>query len=158
MYSRTVVITRGAMIGALYVVLVLSFQPFSYGPAQLRIAEALTILPCLWFEAIPGLFVGCLVANIFGGYGPIDIFLGSAATLAAAVLTYAAPNRLLAAAAPVAVNGIVVGVYLSVLTGASPLYSISGVAAGEAVACFGLGIPLAALLERARPSWIYGQK
>jgi uncharacterized membrane protein len=146
------------MTAALYVVLVLSFQPFSYGPVQLRIAEALTLLPCLWLEAIPGLFVGCLIANVFGGFGLIDIFLGSAATLVAALLTYAAPNRMLAAAAPAAVNGIVVGAYLSVLTGVPPFYSMFCVAAGEAAACFGLGLPLVALLERAKPRWIYGQK
>jgi uncharacterized membrane protein len=145
-------------MAALYVVLVLSFQPFSYGPMQIRIAEALTLLPCLWFEAIPGLFVGCLIANIFGGFGLIDIFLGSAATLGAAILTYAAPNRVLAAAAPVAVNGIVVGAYLSLLTDVPMFYSMLYVAVGEAVACFGLGIPLVSLLERARPNWIYGQK
>jgi uncharacterized membrane protein len=158
MRGKTVIVTRGALIAALYVVLVLSFQPFSFGPMQVRIAEALTLLPCLWFEAIPGLFVGCLIANIFGGFGLIDIFLGSAATLVAAVLTYAAPNRALAAAAPVAVNGIVVGTYLSILTDMPPLYSMFYVAVGETVACFCLGIPLIALLERTRPNWICERK
>jgi uncharacterized membrane protein len=151
-------ITRGAGTAAMYVALVLAFQPISYGPVQLRAAEALTLLPCLWIEAIPGLFVGCLIANIFGGFGFIDIFLGSAATLAAAYLTYIAPNRTLAAAAPVVVNGIVVGGYISFLAGAPPLLTMLYIASGEAVACFALGVPLVALLERAGPLLNQGQK
>jgi Predicted membrane protein len=149
MTGRTLIITRGAAIAAAYVVLVAAFQPISFGPVQFRVAEAFTLLPCLWFEAIPGLFVGCMIANILGGLGPWDIFLGSAATLIAAVLTYAAPNRILAAAAPVAANGLIVGWYLSFLAGMPLAASIAYVAAGEAMACYALGLPLIRLMERA---------
>lgn len=143
-------ITRGALIAALYVVLVLIFQPISFGVVQFRVAEALTLLPFLWLEAVPGLFIGCLIANMFGGLGPWDIFLGSAATLIAAGLSYYSPNLFLAALSPVAVNGLIVGSYLTLVVGLPmPVYlSIIYVAAGEAMACFALGIPLVRLLER----------
>jgi uncharacterized membrane protein len=139
--------TRGAVIAALYAVLVLIFEPISFGPVQFRVAEALTLLPCLWFEAIPGLFVGCMIANIFGGMGPWDIFLGSAATLIAAILTYAAPNRLMAATAPVVINGLIVGWYLSFIVGMPAPLSMFYVASGEGVACYALGIPLIKFIE-----------
>ena len=153
-------ITRAAVIAALYVALVLIFQPVSFGPVQFRVAEALTILPFLMPEAIPGLFVGCLIANIFGGLGPFDIVLGSLATLIAAYASFRAPNKWLAASAPVAVNGLVVGAYLSFLTGMPMSLSVAYVALGEAGVCFALGVPLAHLLARSpilgatpEPSW-----
>ena len=143
-------ITRGALIAALYVALVFVFQPISFGAVQFRVAEALTLLPFLWIEAVPGLFVGCLIANMFGGLGPWDVFLGSGATLIAAWFSYASPRLFLAALAPVIVNGIIVGSYLTLIVGLPmPFYfSIAYVAAGEAMACFALGIPLVKLLER----------
>jgi len=143
-------ITRGALIAALYAALVFVFAPISFGAVQFRVAEALTLLPFLWLEAVPGLFVGCLVANMFGGLGPWDVFLGSGATLLAAWLSYMSPNVVLAALAPVIVNGVIVGSYLTLIVGLpTPLiFSVAYVAAGEAMACFALGIPLIRLLER----------
>lgn len=59
--------TQAAMIAAIYVVLTYIFAPFSFGEVQVRISEALTILPIFTPAAIPGLFVGCLIGNILGG-------------------------------------------------------------------------------------------
>lgn len=70
-------IVRAALISALYVVLCLVFQPISFGPIQVRIAEAFTLLPYLDPAFIPGLYVGALLANIIGGLGAWDIWLGS---------------------------------------------------------------------------------
>jgi len=75
------------LIAALYAVISLVFLPFSFGIYQVRIAEALTVLPFLTVAAIPGLFVGCLLANIFGGMGWLDIVFGPLLTLLAAVAT-----------------------------------------------------------------------
>jgi uncharacterized membrane protein len=141
-------ITRGAVIAAIYAVITLVFQPISFGAVQFRVSEALTLLPVLWVEAIPGLFIGCLIANIFGGFGLWDIFLGSTATLVAAVISRFAPNLIIAAAAPVAVNCIVVGWYLSFLTETPFIVTAAYVAAGEAMACYALGIPLVKALRR----------
>ena len=60
-------IANGAMIAAIYVVLTLLFAPISFGAMQVRISEALCVLPMFTSSAIPGLFVGCLLANILGG-------------------------------------------------------------------------------------------
>ena len=66
-------LTEAAVIGAIYVVLTLLFAPLSYGEIQIRFSEALTILPFFTPAAIPGLFVGCIIANLFGGAIPVDI-------------------------------------------------------------------------------------
>lgn len=78
--------TQAAMIAAIYVVLTYVFAPFSFGEVQIRIAEALTILPVFTPAAIPGLFVGCIVGNILGGAILPDIIFGSIATLIGALL------------------------------------------------------------------------
>ena len=141
-------LARSALIAALYALLVLAFAPLSFGPVQFRVAEAMTLLPWLFPEAIPGLFVGCLVSNLFGGLGIVDMVFGSLATLAAAWLTRRMPNLIWAAVPPVLVNALVVGTYLSFLLdvplGATILY----VGLGEAGVCFLLGVPLATLLGR----------
>ena len=72
------------LIAALYAVISLVFLPYSFGIYQVRVAEALTVLPFLTAAAIPGLFVGCLLANIFGGMGWLDIVFGPLLTLLAA--------------------------------------------------------------------------
>ena len=81
-------LTQAAMIAAIYVVLTMIFAPFSFGEVQVRVAEALTILPIFTPAAIPGLFVGCLIGNITGGAVLPDIIFGSIATLIGAVGTY----------------------------------------------------------------------
>jgi len=81
-------LSAGGLIAALYTILSLVFLPISFGVYQIRIAEALTILPFLTRAAIPGLYIGCLLANIFGGMGWLDIVFGPIITLAAAVLTH----------------------------------------------------------------------
>ena len=78
--KSTLFLVQAALIAAVYVVLTLVFAPFSYGEIQVRISEALTILPFFTPAAIPGLFVGCILANLLGGAIPLDIAFGSIAT------------------------------------------------------------------------------
>ena len=80
-------LAEAAVIGAIYVVLTLLFAPLSYGEIQIRFSEALTILPFFTPAAIPGLFVGCIIANLFGGAIPVDIIFGSIATLIGEVVS-----------------------------------------------------------------------
>ena len=103
-------LTQAAMIAAIYVVLTYVFAPFSFGEVQVRIAEALTILPVFTPAAIPGLFVGCLIGNILGGAILPDIIFGSLATLIGAFFTYQLrdKNKFLAPLPPIAANTIVV--------------------------------------------------
>jgi uncharacterized membrane protein len=141
-------IARSALVAALYALLVLAFAPLSFGPVQFRVAEALTLLPWLFPEAIPGLFVGCLVSNLFGGLGIVDMVFGSLATLVSAWLTSRMPNLLWAAVPPVLVNAVIVGTYLSILLDVPLLATILYVGLGEAGVCFLLGVPLAGLLKK----------
>ena len=73
----------------------------AYGPVQFRVSEALTVLPFLFPGTWPGLFVGCLVANLMSPYGPLDILIGSAGTLLAAWLTQRTNHPWLAPLPPV---------------------------------------------------------
>lgn len=139
-------IALSGMIAALYVTLTVALSPISFGPVQFRVAEALTLLPFFMPEAIPGLFVGCFLSNLAGGFGLIDIIVGSGATLFAAWLTFKMPNIWLAALPPVVINALVVGSYIGILTDIPLIYSIIYIGISQAVICFGLGIPLSLLL------------
>ncbi|MGN0817757.1 MAG: QueT transporter family protein [Candidatus Coproplasma sp.] len=86
--NTTLFLCRAGIIAALYAALTLAFGPLAFGPIQVRPSEAFTLLPLFYVEAIPGLYIGCMLANLLFGYGPYDIFLGSLATLLAAALTY----------------------------------------------------------------------
>lgn len=128
-----------ALIAALYAALTLLLAPISYGALQCRISEAMTILPILLPQAIPGLFVGCLIANLYTGM-LTDILFGSLATLLAALGTWLLRKKpLLAAACPVVSNGVIVGLVLSVTHGLPCLLTMLEVAAGE-VAAVALGM------------------
>lgn len=137
-----------ALVAAAYAVVTLLFAPISYGHIQVRISEALTVLPFLFPQAIPGLFVGCLIANFAGGFGIIDVVLGSSATLFAALLTAKMPNVYWAALPPVILNMFVVGGYLSFLLDLSFALCALYIGLGQVVACYFLGVPLVLLLER----------
>ncbi len=80
-------IAYSGIIAALYAVLTIALAPLSYGVYQIRVSEALTVLPFIYAPAAVGLFVGCFVANIFGGNGLQDIVFGSLLTLLAGIST-----------------------------------------------------------------------
>ena len=101
----------------------------------------------------PGLFVGCLIANLIGGAGILDIVFGSLATLIAGLLTYAMRKlpAWVALLPVVVVNGLVVGWVLNAAYGTPLLLGMGSVALGQAVVCYVLGLPLLALLRRRLP-------
>lgn len=142
-------LTRIAVLAGIYAILTIILPFLSYGPLfQLRVSEALTVLPYVMPGSAYALFVGCLVANIVGGLGILDIVFGSLATLAAGLLTARMPNRWLAPLPPVIVNAVVVGSYLAVIAGFPARLTIGYVALGQLLACYGLGYPLLMALER----------
>ena len=142
-------ILRAAVIAALYAALTLLLAPISYGPLQLRVSEALTLLPILTPAAIPGLFVGCLAANLLGGATALDVVFGSLATLAAAILTRRFRERpLVAALPPVAGNAVVVGAVLTYAYNLPFWLTVLEVGAGQLGACYALGLPLYYTLRR----------
>ncbi|NLI21436.1 MAG: QueT transporter family protein [Clostridiales bacterium] len=139
-----------AVVAALYAALTLLFAPISYGAVQFRIAEALTMLPALLPQSIPGLALGCLLANLLGSATPWDVVFGTLATLLAALLTrHWRKNVWLAATAPVVCNAVVVGLVLTLTLGNLLLLpTVASVGLGEAVVVYALGVPMLLTLSR----------
>lgn len=142
-------LTFAAVIAAVYAALTIYLAPISYGPVQCRISEVLCILPLFSPVAVWGLFVGCLIANIFTG-SVIDVIFGSVTTLVAAYLTYKTrKNVYIAMIFPVILNALVVGGYLAVLYEGIPIYlSMLYVGIGQLGSCMGLGLPLYKLIKK----------
>lgn len=151
-------LTLAAMAAALYALLgyfgdILSL---TFGPVQIRFAEALTVLPFLFPCTVPGLFVGCLIVNLLSPYGVLDILVGSAATLIAAVWTSRLKNKWLAPLPPVLCNTLLVGFTIGLaeaggFTAALPAaWAWNGftVGVGELGACCVLGMLLLELLPK----------
>lgn len=86
--NSTKKIARAGIIGALYVLLSLLTLPVASGAIQFRASELLTILPLLFPEAVPALFIGCALSNLLTGCALLDVVLGSVVTLIAGILTY----------------------------------------------------------------------
>ena len=154
--SKIMKMTQGAVIAAVYVVLCLVFQPISYGVVQFRIAEALTILPLFTPAAVPGLFVGCVLANIVGGGVILDVVFGSLATLIGAALGYLLrSNRWLVPIPAILANTIIIPFVLKYGYGMTdvplPLSALY-IFIGEVAGCYILGEILATVLLR------YGKK
>ena len=135
---------QAAMIAAIYVVLTIVFAPSSFGEVQVRIAEALTILPVFTPAAIPGLFIGCLIGNILGGALLPDIIFGSLATLIGALFTYLLRKRskFLAPLPPILANIVVVPFVLRYAYGVLlPIpFMMLTVGIGEIISCGVLGM------------------
>lgn len=139
---------RAALIAAVYVTTTVALSPISYGPLQVRVAEALTLLPLVYPEAVPGLVLGCLLSNMMGGLGMWDIGLGTLATLIASFMTLRSRNVWVGGIWPILSNGVIVGSYLSILFNCPWGLTVIYVAMGEAVAVYGIGMPLIRLLLR----------
>lgn len=151
MKNKTLYLVQGAAIAAIYVVLTVLFAPIGFGSVQIRFAEALTVLPFFTPAAVPGLFVGCLLANILGGAIPLDIVCGSIATLIGALLSYKLRNhKYLVPLPPIAANTLIVPFVLAYGYGEPlpiPLMMFT-VGIGEVLSCGVLGMILLTALER----------
>ncbi len=162
---RTRNIAISGVLAALYVVLTLPFAQIAFGPIQARLAEILTILPIFTPYAIPGITIGCFLANLFNpsNLGPIDIIFGTLATLIAGLLTRKIGNSqsmvgiVLGILPPVIVNALIVGAYLVFLlpadvtggiTLAAIFTSVASVGLSEALMLTILGIPFALMVKR----------
>lgn len=138
--------TQGAMIAALYVALTYIFAPISFSEIQVRISEALTILPVFTPAAIPGLFIGCLIGNTVGGALLPDIICGSFATLAGAFFTWKLRNAhpFLAPVPPIVANTLVVPFVLryAYMVDLPIPFMMLTVCIGEILSCGVLGLIL----------------
>ncbi|MBR2341383.1 MAG: QueT transporter family protein [Clostridia bacterium] len=165
MKTSTKRLCRAGVIAALYTTLTYAFAPVAFGSLQIRPAEALCILPLFFPEAIPALYVGCLLANLTSPFLLYDLLLGGGATLLGALGTYLVGKYVqnsklkvfLGGLSPIFFNTLIIPFIIVVLCG--------GVAAGETVfsaycltalsiflseslCVFGLGIPLYKFFEK----------
>ena len=144
------------VIAALYAALSLVSTAMGFGTVQLRLSEALCVLPILFPEAVPGLAVGCLVTNLLSPYGAADLIFGTLATLLAAVLTRRIRRRALAPLPTILCNAVIVGALLGYV-GAQEggvfwtLFALNAftVGLGEALVTYILGLPLLRWIEKA---------
>lgn len=144
------VLARIGIFAAVYALLTV-LPPLSavgYGPVQVRISEALTVFPFLFPWAPWGLYLGCVLANLGSPFVAWDITLGALASLLAGLLTERMPRPYLAPLPPIIVNALVVPLYVARLSGMPYLPTALHIAAGEAVACYGLGYPLLVYISR----------
>ena len=139
-------LAEAAMIAAIYVALTYVFAPISFSEVQVRIAEALTILPLFTPAAVPGLFVGCLLGNVVSGALLPDVVFGSLATLIGAVFTRTLRNAnpFLAPVPPILANTLIVPFVLRYAYAIDlPLpWMMMTVGIGELLSCGVLGMML----------------
>lgn len=155
-------LVRCAVIAAVYVVLCLVLAPFSYGAIQVRIAEALCLLPVFGAEYIIGVTLGCFLANLFGST-IIDVVFGTIATLLACLVTYRLRNvrikglAIPASLPPVLFNAVIVGIEITIFftdytAMSAPVWLLCltngiTVGIGELISCTILGVALVKLIE-----------
>lgn len=148
-------LTVAAVTAAAYAGISMALAPLSYGPVQLRIAEALCILPFFLPFTAWGLFAGCVISNLLSAYGPLDVIFGSLATLLSALCISSAGRKsggtavkAAACAFPAIFNGIFVGAVIALSTAgegafaAAFLLNAATVALGEAAVLYIIGLPL----------------
>lgn len=169
MNQKVLYLAHAAVIAALYVVLTQLAASLGLASAavQVRFSEALTILPVFTPAAIPGLFVGCILANLLTGSVPLDVLFGSIATLLGALGTWFVSHppvqnvsdttlkpwqRWLSPVPPIAANTLIVPfilAYVYQVEGSIPYFMLT-VGLGEVISCGVLGLPLLRILERYR--------
>jgi uncharacterized membrane protein len=146
----SIFLARTGLIAALYAVLTLVLYPISYGPVQCRISEVMTLLPLFFVEAIPGLIIGCFIANMFSGV-VMDMVFGTLATALAVVSTFiigkVVKNKampFLAALPPVFFNAFILPVMWMLFTDNPGFYwyNFLSVLIGQVLSVYLLGIPI----------------
>ena len=159
--KKVLFLTQAAMIAAVYVILTEMFAPISFSVGQIRIAEALTILPAFTPAAILGLFIGCLIGNVLAGAVLWDVIFGSLATLIGAIFTYKLrSNRYLAVIPPILSNTIIIPFVLAYaygIEGGIPYFMLT-VGIGEIISCGILGLMLHSAISKSKIFQSWNQK
>ena len=152
-------LSRSALIAAIYATLTLVLYPIGYGAIQFRLSEALTLLPLVFPEATLGLFVGCIVANLFSpNILILDVVFGSLATLLAAFVVSKMKSVWIAPLAPAVFNGLIVGAVIAYSEigikagfGAAYLFNILSIGGTELAVCYIVGVPLTLAVRKVMP-------
>lgn len=155
-------VVLNGLIAGLYVVFTLPFANIAYGPIQFRLAEVLTVFPAFSALTIPGVTLGCFIANLINpnNLGPVDIIGGTLATLIAGYFSWliGKKKKPLGIIPPIVFNGLIVGGYLpfllvdegSTVTAQAVGISMLSVAGSEAVLLVVLGLPLIAVISKTK--------
>ncbi len=155
-------VVLNGLIAGLYVVFTLPFANIAYGPIQFRLAEVLTVFPAFSALTIPGVTLGCFIANLINpnNLGPVDIIGGTLATLIAGYFSWLIGKKKypLGIIPPIVFNGLIVGGYLpfllvdegSTVTAQAVGISMLSVAGSEAVLLVVLGLPLIAVISKTK--------
>lgn len=157
--SRTRFLVLSSLIGASYFALTFVFSSISFLSTQMRISEALTILPVFTPAAIPGLAIGCAIANISSPFGIMDIILGGTATAVSGALSYLTRNirfknlPLISPLFPIVINSILVAFETVFFVDSSCSFKLLitlffSTAAGEFFSCYILGLPLFIIINK----------
>ena len=147
-------IVKAGLVAALYSVLTIILAPISFGLIQCRVSEALCVLPAVMGSSVPGLALGCLVANLLTGAPVYDVVFGSLATLIGALGTSILSKRDMPVwtlpLPSIISNALIVGTVLAFVyeVPASLPVCMLSVAAGEAVATYALGLPFLYLIRK----------
>ncbi len=179
MNKKTTYVAQAGMIAAVYaaatLITLMLLQGLAWGPVQFRISEAVCVLAVLTPAAVPGLTIGCIIANLMvlaingtGALGMLDVVFGSLATFLGALWCWKMRERpKVALLGPVIANALIVPAYLPLLLQGLGYYTIPftsialdglylpmylfGVVAtglGEALVMYVLGLPLLSALKR----------
>lgn len=151
-------LVRTALVAAIYATLTLILAPISYGAVQFRISEMLMLLAFINPLYITGLTIGCLIANILGGLGLLDIIFGTLATFLSALAMYQTSKLIknknialvVASLWPTIFNGLIVGWVVSVSASLPLFITMLQVGFGEIVVITIVGVPVFKLLEKTK--------
>lgn len=149
MKTRTQFVAFNAVVTALYVALTMALAPISYGVIQLRVAEAMTILPALYPFTTWGLFLGCAISNSISLFGIYDVVFGSIITLVAGFLTSKINNKWLAPIPPIVLNAFGLPL-IWLLTGGETVYWINvlSIFVSQTLVLYAFGVPLYILCQK----------
>lgn len=132
-----------AFIAGIYVALTMAFEPISYGAIQVRVSELLMLLMLVGKKPIWGITIGCFIANLFSPLGLPDVVFGTLATFISCLLMIYTKNDWLKLMWPALVNGLIVGMELTILFEGIPfILNALYVFVGEIVAVFIPGLLL----------------
>lgn len=154
--SSTRFLITAAMLAAIYAVLTLCISPLAYGQLQFRLSEVMIWFAAVTPAAIPGLTLGCVLANLGSPYGLLDILCGSCATFLAALFAYFFRRirwkgiPLLSPLGAVIFNAVLVGTVIKITSETPVLYltAAAEVGLGELLVCYFVGIPFWLLLKK----------
>lgn len=156
--GNTHFLTTAAIIAALYLALMVPFQPIAFGPVQFRVSEMLCVLPFFTAAGIPGVVIGCLLGNFLLGAPLPDVIFGTLATMIGAFGTYYIGRllipkaRFLSLLPPILSNALIIPFVLKYAYGAPELlpFMMFTVGLGEVLAVGVLGSLLMGVLEKYR--------